>query len=104
MNIFENNQVEFSLDEGSLYDEVCFRYSEIGSTAGFSNIYRLHSALVPLHAGFSLRIKPVRPVPASLRDHVVLQRKGFGESVTAATAEEDGWYRASSRDLGISSW
>lgn len=100
MNIFENNQVEFSLDEGSLYDEVCFRYSEIPSGAGYSNVYRLHSALVPLHAGFSLRIKPARPVPAHLRDKMVLQRKGFGESITAATAEEDGWYRGSSRDLG----
>lgn len=100
MNIFENNQVEFSLDEGSLYDELCFRYSEIASAAGYSNIYRLHSALVPLHAGFSLRIKPSRPVPEHLRDHMILQRKGFGESVTAAVPEADGWFRGSSRDLG----
>ncbi|WP_164714171.1 peptidoglycan DD-metalloendopeptidase family protein [Chitinophaga rhizosphaerae] len=100
MNIFENNQVEFSLDEGSLYDEVCFRYSEIAAGSGYSNIYRLHSALVPLHAGFSLRIKPTRAVPAHLKDKMVLERKGFGESVTPATAEGDGWYRGSSRDLG----
>ena len=27
-NIFENNQVEFFLEEGSLYDKICFRYEE----------------------------------------------------------------------------
>ncbi len=100
MNIFENNQVEFSLDEGLLYDQICFRYSEIASAGGYSNIFRLHSALVPLHTGFNLRIKPSRPVPAHLRDRLVLHRQGFGESVMAVTAEEDGWYRGTSRDLG----
>lgn len=98
-NIFENNQVEFFLDEGALYDEICFRYTEIPNATAYSNTYRLHSALVPVHYSFGLRLKPTRPIPASLQGKAVIVRKGLGEGVSA-TIFEDGWYKGTFRDLG----
>lgn len=98
-NIFENNQVEFNLEEGALYDDVCFRYLEIPNSTAYSNTFRLHTALVPVHSNFALRLKPKRTVPAYLQNHMVIVRKGLGESISAATYE-DGWFRGSFRDLG----
>jgi hypothetical protein len=98
-NIFENNQVEFYLEEGSLYDEICFRYLEIPNATAYSSTYRLHTALVPVHYSFGLRIKPNRPVSAALQNKMIIVRKGLGESVSATTFE-DGWYKGTFRDLG----
>ncbi|RPE13029.1 M23 family metallopeptidase [Chitinophaga lutea] len=98
-NIFENNAVEFYLEEGTLYDEICFRYLEIPNATAYSNTYRLHTALVPVHAYFGLRIKPTRAVPAELQQKMVIVRKGLGESISAATYE-NGWFNGSFRDLG----
>ncbi|UYQ92294.1 peptidoglycan DD-metalloendopeptidase family protein [Chitinophaga horti] len=100
-NIFENNQVEFFLEEGSIYDRICFRYTELANaTAGaYSNTYRLHTALVPVHSNFNVRIRPTKAVPAHLQSKMVMKRSGLGSSVAAATYE-DGWFKASFRDFG----
>jgi len=100
-NIFENNQVEFFMDEAALYDRVCFNYRELpdNSPKDYSNIYRLHTALVPVHDVFDLRIKPDRPVPEHLQHKIVMVRNGLGES-TSGTVLENGWYKGSFRDFG----
>ena len=74
-NIFENNQVEFFLEEGSLYDKICFRYEETPNPTAYSNTYRLHTPLVPVQFPFSLRIRPSRSIP-------------------------EGWYKGTFRDFG----
>ncbi|MGX5820136.1 peptidoglycan DD-metalloendopeptidase family protein [Chitinophaga lutea] len=98
-NIFENNDVEFYLEEGSLYDDICFRYQVLPNADAFSNTFRLHTALVPVHYNFGLRIRPKKAVPAHLQDKMVIRRKGLGEGVSAAVFE-DGWYKGTFRDLG----
>ncbi|MCK7557919.1 M23 family metallopeptidase [Chitinophaga sedimenti] len=100
-NIFENNQVEFFLEEGAIYDRICFRYTEIAATRpdAFSNTYRLHTALVPIHSNFTVRIRPTKKVPAEWQNKMVIVRNGLGSSVAAATFE-DGWYKGAFRDFG----
>lgn len=100
-NIFENNQVEFFLEEGSIYDKMCFQYSAMASTSpnAYSGIYRLHNALIPIHSAFNLRLKPTKNIPASLQSKVVIVRNGLGNSVSG-TVFEDGWYKGSFRDFG----
>lgn len=100
-NIFENNQVEFFLDEAALYDRICFNYRELPNNKpdAYSNTYRLHTPLVPVHNNFDVRIKPNRPVPEHLQHKMVIVRSGLGES-TSATTLEDGWYKGSFRDFG----
>lgn len=101
-NIFENNQVEFFLEEQALYDRICFNYLEIPSKnpKALSNTFRLHTALVPVHNTYSPRIKTNRLVPIGLEHKVVMVREGAGGSGVSATMLEDGWYKGSFRDFG----
>ncbi len=100
-NIFENNQVEFYLDETALYDQVCFDYLETASvsTKAYSNIYHLHNALVPVHDLFDVRLRATRNVPEHLQSKIVMVREGQGSS-TSATTLENGWYKGTFRDFG----
>lgn len=100
-NIFENNQVEFYLDETALYDQVCFDYMETASasTKAYSNVYHLHNALVPVHDLFDVRLRATRNVPGYLQSKIVMVREGQGSS-TSATTLENGWYKGTFRDFG----
>jgi hypothetical protein len=100
-NIFENNWVEFFLDEAALYDQVCFRYSEVPSISAksWSNIYHLHTPLVPIHTSFDLRLKPDKPVPPALQPKIVMVRTGLGEDASGTTYE-NGWFTGRFRDFG----
>jgi hypothetical protein len=105
-DIFENNDVQFFLEPGTLYDSLCFRYRDIptgGKPGYYSDIFRLSSSGVPLYKYFSLQLRPDRPVPDSLRDKVVIVRTdntpGHGRDVSAATWY-NGWVEASFRDFG----
>ncbi|NML35742.1 M23 family metallopeptidase [Chitinophaga sp. G-6-1-13] len=101
-NIFENNQVEFYLDERALYDQICFNYQEVPATSAkyYSNIYRLHTPVVPVHDFFDVRLKPTKTVPEYLQPKVVMVREGMGSSSTSATTKEEGWYKGTFRDFG----
>ncbi|RAJ85896.1 peptidase M23-like protein [Chitinophaga dinghuensis] len=100
-NIFENNQVELYLDERALYDNICFRYAEIPANGpkDKSNDYQLHTALVPVHDFFDVRLKANKPIPEDLQSKVVMVREGEG-SGTSATKLENGWYIGNFRDFG----
>lgn len=103
-DIYENNNVQFFLEPGTLYDSICFRYKEIPTDKPgyYSNIFELSSSDIPLYQSFELQIKPDRPVPDSLRDKIVIVRHdshGNGESVAAANWD-NGWVKASFRDFG----
>ncbi|SEA05313.1 Peptidase family M23 [Chitinophaga terrae (ex Kim and Jung 2007)] len=100
-NIFENNQVEFYLDEAALYDEICFRYKELPAESAkyVSNVYQLHNALIPVHSFFNVLLKPTRNIPEGLQSKVVMVREGQGSNASGTTLE-NGWYRGSFRDFG----
>lgn len=103
-DIFENNHVQFYLDEQALYDDICFRYQRIPTqSAGYySDVYRLHTPAVPLHDYFHLFIKPDRDIPNNLHDKLVIVRTapgGGGRSAAPATWS-DGWLEGDFRDFG----
>ncbi|NIG52015.1 M23 family metallopeptidase [Chitinophaga sp. Cy-1792] len=100
-NIFENNQVEFYLDERALYDNICFRYQETpnNSAKAKSDNFMLHTPLVPVHDFFDVRLKASKPVPEDLQSKVVMVREGMG-SGTSATVLDNGWYKGNFRDFG----
>ncbi len=102
-DIFENNDVEFFLEPGALYDDICFHYREMPGKEGyFSKTYRLHDPSVPLYLPFTLRLRVTAPVPDSLRDKVVIVRSNpMDGSREAVPATWDGdWVKASFRAFG----
>lgn len=99
-NIFENNKIEFFLEENALYDQICFNYSELATEAkAYSPTFHLNTPVVPVHSYFTLRIKPNKAIPAELRNRIVMVRDGLGHDV-AATTIENGWYTAKFREFG----
>ncbi|GAA4302117.1 M23 family metallopeptidase [Compostibacter hankyongensis] len=103
-NIFENNHVEFYLDETALYDDICFRYKTLPApaTGYYSDIYCLHNPDVPLYTSFTLRLRPDKPVPPSLRSKMVIVRTEprSGRHEVRAASWSGAWLEASFRDFG----
>lgn len=103
-DIFENNQVQFYLDERALYDDICFQYSELAPARPgyYSGTYRLHTPDVPLHTSFMLHIRPTVPVADSLRDKLVIVRTEPRSKHKEAehAAWEGDWLKASFSDFG----
>jgi murein DD-endopeptidase MepM/ murein hydrolase activator NlpD len=104
-NIFENNDIQFFLEPGTLYDSICFRYREI-STAGkpgyYSDIYQLSTSDIPLYKGFTLNIRADSTLPDTLRNKVVVVRedsRGKGRDVIAGQWHE-GWVKANVTNFG----
>lgn len=96
-----NPNISFQLDEKALYDDICFQFSQQSVPGAYSSIFGLHVPEVPLHQSFDLLIKPSKPVPFTLRNKIALvYSDGKSESGKAATADKNGWYKASVRNFG----
>lgn len=104
-NIFENNDVQFFLEPGTLYDSICFRYQQISTTGKpgyYSDIYALSTSDIPLYKGFTLSVRADTTLADTLRDKVVLVRedsRGHGRDVIPARWQ-DGWVKAGVSNFG----
>lgn len=93
--------ISFQLDEKALYDYICFRFDQKPDATAYSSSYDLHTPDVPVHQSFELLIRPSRPVPFGLRNKIALvYSDGKSESGKVATADRNGWYKASVRNFG----
>ncbi|HEX7585701.1 MAG TPA: M23 family metallopeptidase, partial [Prolixibacteraceae bacterium] len=71
-NKIDNSELEFTIPEGALYDDVDFQYKKKSALPKFySPVYQLHNSSVPLHFACPLRIKAGN-LPAKLQDKVML--------------------------------
>jgi len=102
VNILESEDLQLILSPKDLYDSFAFVYSKKPgvSSLSYSDIYAIQSGLVPVHSYFILRIKTTRPVPAELRDKMLIKRT-WGNKTEVAKATEDGeWFTAKFRSFG----
>jgi len=100
-NSFEQPNVKFSIDDKTIYDDICFKYKSTPDATSFSNRYMIHYAYVPVHHSFELSIKPNTAIPFDLRDKIVMMYSdGKDEDGRAAMAIDRGWYKASVRNFG----
>lgn len=100
-NSFEQPNVKFSIDDKTIYDDICFKYKSTADATSFSNRYMIHYAYVPVHHSFELNIKPNTAIPFELRDKIVMMYSdGKDEDGRAAMATDRGWYKASVRNFG----
>lgn len=73
-NILKNKDIEFTLLESCLYDDICFATSTKLSNLPYSNTYQVHYPYVPLHSYFDLTITPKSTIPISLQDKIAVVR------------------------------
>ncbi|MEI8112788.1 MAG: M23 family metallopeptidase [Bacteroidia bacterium] len=101
-NRIRNDELEFSVPEGALYDDVDFLYSEKPALPKFySPVFQLHNAFVPLHFACPLRIKAGN-LPANLQDKAMLAQidPTSGKIYSATGKYVDGWVEGNIKILG----
>jgi hypothetical protein len=102
VNIFDGEDLQLILKPEDLYDSFAFVHTKImvPSPLAYSAIHSVESGLVPVHGDFTLRIKADRPVPASLRDRMLIKRTwGPKTEVVKATGEGE-WFTAEFKSFG----
>ena len=97
VNVFENEDIQFYLDEGALYDSFHFKYNQTSDVKG-KPIYQVHNATVPLHNYFTLKIRDY--LPAEDTSKVVMFRFYGPKTDYKKAVYEKGFYKASFREMG----
>lgn len=101
-NHIRNEDLEFSIPEGALYNDVDFLYQKKpGSSKFYSPVYQLHNPYTPLHFACPLRIKAVN-LPTKLESKVMLAQVDpvSGRIYSATGKFVDGWVEGNIRVLG----
>ncbi|MBC7937067.1 MAG: M23 family metallopeptidase [Rhizobacter sp.] len=97
INVFENNEVQFYLNEKALYDSFHFKYNKTFDAAGRS-IYQLHNSTVPIQNYFTLKIRSNIFITDTGR--AVIFRSYGGKTDYVKAVYDNGWYKASFREFG----
>lgn len=101
-NHIKNDDIEFHIPEGALYEDVDFQYQKkLGNAKFYSPVYQLHNSSVPLHFACLLRIKAVN-LPPNLESKVMLAQidPASGRIYSATGKFVDGWVEGNIRVLG----
>jgi hypothetical protein len=101
-NRIRNDELEFNVPEGALYDDVDFLYKKKPALPRFfSPIYQLHNAYVPLHFACPLKIK-ADLLPANLQEKAMLAQidPTSGKIYSATGKYNDGWVEGNIKVLG----
>ncbi len=101
-NRIKNKELDFSVPEGALYDNVDFVYLKKPALPGFfSSVYQLDEPTVALHYACPFRIKATN-LPAKLQDKVMLAQINpvSGKIISATGKFDNGWVEGNIRALG----
>jgi hypothetical protein len=102
VNVLEKPGFEAYLPDDCLYDTVTPVYLQSNSTAAnaISTLHQLNDETIPLHTNMRIRIKPDKPVPASLTNKVYIQRTYRSNNDVSIAQWENGWVSATFNKLG----
>ena len=97
----------FKANAGSLYDDICFRYTEQASAKNYSAVIQLHDTRIPLHTYSTLSIKLNKLLPFALSSKLVFVHHikaaalpGNNPQDAAVAVFEHGWAKADVRTFG----
>lgn len=100
-NSFENPNIQFTLTDKDLYDNICFSFRGIPDATAFSDKNQIQNADIPVHNYYDLRIKANKPIPFNLREKIVMVYSDGKKKEGRAAKFENGWYIAPVRNLGL---
>jgi len=100
VNVFENNNLQFFINEKALYDSVAFHLDTKAATNpnAVSNVYSILSGLVPSQDFFTVWIKPSKVINAE--DKILMKRSWKGKSEVVKAQKEGEWFTAKFRTFG----
>ena len=102
VNVFERDDIQVILGEKDLYDSINFVYSKKASSTmqAVSALHAVHTALVPVHGYYIIRLKPDRSLQNINSDKIIMQRT-WGSKTDVAKPEKEGeWFTAKFREFG----
>ncbi|MEO6541653.1 MAG: M23 family metallopeptidase [Ferruginibacter sp.] len=100
VNVYENDNIIFSLPENALYDSIRFQYSETIPKQGYP-IYQLHNTHVPVQSYFPITIRAATELPDKMVMHRFSNgRHDYKKAEPVTQGKEPGWYRAAFREFG----
>lgn len=102
-NKLKEDDIVFSIPEGSLYSSIYFEYKSQNALANtFSPVYQLHKSSVPLHIPCNLRIR-AKKIPIHLHDKLMLAQvePKTGRVYSATGKYSDGWVEGNIRAFGF---
>ena len=101
-NHIRNDELEFSVPEGALYNDVDFLYFRKPAIPKFySPVFQLHNPYLALHFACPLRIKATN-IPTNLQEKATLAQIDpvTGKILSATGKYADGWVEGNIRVLG----
>jgi murein DD-endopeptidase MepM/ murein hydrolase activator NlpD len=102
VNIIEEKEFEAFMPENCFYDTLPSVYfkQNIFLPAAVSAQHRFNDPQYPVHAAFTVRIKPTIPISISDREKFVMQREWQGISSVKKAQWQNGWLAAAFGDFG----
>lgn len=102
VNVFEKDDIQVILGEKDLYDSINFIYAKKSSTTpqALSALHSVHTALVPVHGYYTVRLKADKSLQDINVDKIIMQRTA-GDKMDVAKVEKEGeWFSAKFREFG----
>ena len=102
VNVFEREDIQVILGENDLYDSINFIYTKKASAnpRGVSALYSVHTALVPVHGYYTVRLKVDGSLQNIAEDKIVMQRT-WGTKSDVVKPQRDGeWFTGKFREFG----
>ena len=97
-NHFAADNIDITIPEGALYDNMHFNYHQ-GSrpTGGYSLVQHVHNRFIPLFSSYELKIKPDSTLTDALKPKaIIVDARGWSQGGNF----EDGWVRTKTRSFG----
>jgi murein DD-endopeptidase MepM/ murein hydrolase activator NlpD len=102
INVFEREDIQVVLGESDLYDSINFIYAKKNAitSQAISAIHTVHTALVPIHGYFTIRIKADNNLKDIDEDKIIIQRT-WGSKMDVVKPEKNGeWFTGKFREFG----
>jgi len=102
VNVFERDDIQVILGENDLYDSINFVYSKKASVNphAVSSLHAVHTAQVPVHGYYTVRLKVDKSLQNIAEDKIVMQRT-WGSKMDVVKPDRDGeWFSGKFREFG----
>ena len=102
VNVFEREDIQVILGETDLYDSINFIYTKKASANphGVSALHALHTAQVPVHGYYTVRLKVDGSLQNIAEDKIVMQRTWASKSDVVKPGRDGEWFTGKFREFG----